>query len=164
MSCGTWSLLGVERTSPILTEMARQLEFTNEVGLDGSVRFLTNLTGLWVLQECEREWKQLGQSYDYDTMLTEASAAPDFGILIDFDEPCFRFRGNMQQKILNYCSSKGMAVPEHRGELVQVILSSLASTYQKTLRALSKVIGEQIKVLYIVGGGARNTLRVPVDC
>ncbi len=158
LSCGTWSLLGVERTSPILTEVARQLEFTNEVGLDGSVRFLTNLTGLWVLQECEREWQNSGERYDYDTLLTEAAAAPERGVLIDFEESRFRFRGNMQQKILDYCWEKGMPVPQHRGELVRALLSSLASTYQRTLRALEEIIEERVEVLHIVGGGARNAL------
>ncbi len=158
LSCGTCSLLGVERTFPILTEVARQREFTNEVGLDGSIRFLTNLTGLWVLQECEREWKNLGERYDYDTLLSEAAAAPDRGVLIDFNESCFQFRGNMQHKLQDYCREKGMPVPQHRGEVTRVILSSLASTYGRTLRALEEVIEKRLEVLHIVGGGARNAL------
>lgn len=158
LSCGTWSLFGVERTTPLPSEVARQREFTNEVGLDGSVRFLRNMTGLWVLQECEREWKNLGESYDYETLLAEAAAAPDLGVSIDFNESRFRLRGNMQQKIQDYCREQGMPVPQHRGELVRSILSSLASTYQKTLRALEEVIEERIEVLHIVGGGARNAL------
>ncbi|MBC6420505.1 MAG: rhamnulokinase [Hormoscilla sp. SP12CHS1] len=158
LSCGTWSVFGVERTTPFLTEVARQQEFTNEVGLDGSVRLLRNMTGLWVLQECEREWKNSGERYDYETLLREAGAAPDRGVSIDFNESRFRLRGNMQQKIQDYCREQKMFVPQHRGELVRGILSSLASTYQKTLSALEEVIEERIEVLHIVGGGARNAL------
>ncbi|MDJ0508157.1 MAG: FGGY-family carbohydrate kinase [Crocosphaera sp.] len=161
LSCGSWSLLGIELNSPITTETARQYNFTNEVGVDGTVRFLTNLTGLWILQQCELEWPDLGvgEDFDYDTLLEEASAAPpNPEIVIDFNQPIFQSPGNMIQKIQDYCRQHGMPVPEERGEIVRAILFSLASSYNIALRNLEEIIGEEIQILHIVGGGVRNHL------
>jgi len=157
ISCGTWSLLGVERIEPVLSDAAFEASFTNELGLDGTVRFLKNLTGLWVLQECERAWEEGGQEFDYDTLQREATEADALGT-IDLDEPRFLERGRMPQKIRDYCEESGQPVPESRGEFVRLVLESLAADYRDKLARLERLINEQIEVVHLVGGGSRNEL------
>jgi rhamnulokinase len=157
LSCGTWSLLGVERKTPILSDAARESSFTNEIGLGGTVRFLKNLTGLWVQQECERVWKAEGQEFDYDTLQEEASAAGSIGT-IDLDDPRFLKRGRMPTKIENYCRERQQPVPSSRGEYVRLILESLAVDYQTKLEKLENIQEGQIGIIHLVGGGARNEL------
>ena len=157
ISCGTWSLLGVERAAPLLTDAAREAGFTNELGLDGTVRFLKNLTGLWVLQECERAWTAEGQDVDYDTLQREARAANPQGT-IDLDDARFLERGEMPQKIEAYCREHDQPVPETRGAFARLILESLAADYRDKLERLETVLGEAIEVVHLMGGGARNEL------
>ena len=158
LSSGTWSLLGAELPEPLLTDAARRAGFTNEVGVGGSIRFLKNLTGLWVLQECEREWKAAGETVDYDTLLDEAEAAQFGDGFVDLNEARFGLRGGMLQKLDAYCREHGLAVPSTRGAVVRLILESLAEAYRQTLRVLEDLLGHRIEVLHIVGGGARNAL------
>ena len=158
LSSGTWSLLGVELPEPVLTEAARRAGFTNEVGVGGSIRFLKNLTGLWVLQECEREWKATGETVEYATLLAEAEAAPRSDGFVDLNEARFGLRGGMRQKLEAYCREHGLAVPLTRGAVVRLILESLAEGYRQTLRVLEDLLGRRIEVLHIVGGGSRNAL------
>lgn len=155
ISCGTWSLLGVERDEPVLTDAACQASFTNELGLDDTVRFLKNRTGLWVLQECERAWENDGQKFDYDTLQQEARNADSLRT-IDLDEPRFLERGRMPEKIRSYCQEQEQAVPETRGEFVRLILESLAADYRDTLHQMKQIIDEKIEVVHLVGGGSRN--------
>lgn len=157
ISCGTWSLLGVERAEPVLTDAARAASFTNEIGLDGTVRFLKNLTGLWVLQECERVWDAEGQQFDYPTLQREAEEAASLAP-IDLDDPRFLERGQMPRKIQSYCREHGQPVPETRGEFVRLMLESLAADYRDKLEVLEDLVGERIETVHIVGGGARNDL------
>lgn len=157
ISCGTWSLLGVERTEPILTDAAREADFTNEIGLDGTVRFLKNLTGLWVLQECERVWEIDGQPLDYDTLQREAAEAPSIGT-VNLDDPRFVERGQMPKKIQAYCQEHDQPVPETRGQFVRLILESLAADYRNKLDILEGLIGERIATLHLMGGGSQNEL------
>ncbi len=158
LSSGTWSLLGVELPKPLITEAARRAGFTNEAGLDGTIRFLKNITGLWVLQECEREWKAAGEHIDYDTLLHEAAAVKPSGASIDLNDQRFNLRGNMPQKIRDYCREQGLPLPRSRGEIVRVILESLAGACRLTLHDLERVIDDRIEVLHIVGGGSLNSL------
>lgn len=158
LSSGTWSCLGAELPKPLITEAAHQAGFTNEAGLDGTNRFLKNITGLWVLQECKREWKAAGEHLDYDTLLHEAAAVPPSGTFIDLSDQRFILRGNMPQKLQGYCQEQGLPVPRSRGEIVRVILESLAGAYRRTLHDLESVIDERIEVLHIVGGGSLNGL------
>lgn len=157
ISCGTWSLLGVERSAPILTEAAREAGFTNELGLDGTVRFLKNLTGLWVLQECERVWNAEGQRFDYDTLHREATAARSLEP-VDLDDARFLERGRMPEKLQAYCREQGQPVPTTRGEFVRLILESLAADYRDKLRLLDDVIGERSETIHLLGGGSQNEL------
>jgi rhamnulokinase len=157
ISCGTWSLLGVERAAPLLTDAAREADFTNELGLDGTVRFLKNLTGLWVLQECERAWAAEGQDVDYDTLQREARAA-DALAPIDLDEARFLERGQMPQKIEAYCREHDQPAPSTRGEVARLVLESLAADYRDKLALLETVLDERVEVMHLMGGGSRNEL------
>lgn len=158
ISCGTWSLLGVERAEPVLTDAAREASYTNELGLDGTVRFLKNLTGLWVLQECKRVWEETGPSVDYEALQREAAQAPSPDGVLDLDESRFLERGQMPQKVQQYCREEGLSVPETRGEFTRLILESLAADYREKLEALEETLDEEIDVLHLVGGGSRNEL------
>ena len=158
ISSGTWSLLGVELDHPIMTKAARAVGFTNEIGFGGTVRFLKNLIGLWVLQECEREWKNEGQEIDYATLLREADEAPDVQGFIDLDDRPFTLRGNMLEKIRTWCGANGVDIPRSRGATVRLILKSLAEKYRQSVRLLEGVLGRSIEVLHVVGGGSKNAL------
>jgi rhamnulokinase len=158
LSCGTWSLMGVERPQPIVTEASRAANFTNEAGLDDTTRFLKNLTGLWVLQECEREWREDGQTFTYAELMEEAKAAPSSGGFVDLDDPPFGERGRMNAKLHAYCSEHGIPVPGTRGAAVRLILESLVRSYARTLEILESLVGSRIEILHIVGGGVRNEL------
>lgn len=158
VSCGTWALLGVERAEPILTDEAREAGFTNELGLDGTVRFLKNLTGLWVLQECERAWRKDGERFDYDDLLREAEGAPSCGGVIDLNDPYFAERGGMPEKVRRHCRERGFRAPERRGDFVRLIFKSMAAGFGKQLRVLEALTGERVDRLHIVGGGSQSAL------
>lgn len=158
ISSGTWSLVGVERAAPMLTRAARETGFTNELGLDGTVRFLKNRTGMWVLEECVREWGARGQRPSIEALLRDAAAAPPGGRLLDLDAPAFAERGEMPAKLAAACRVAGIAVPADRGTLVRLVLDSLAATYRRTLAELEALTGERVEVVHVVGGGSRNAL------
>ncbi len=157
LSSGTWSLLGVERADPVLTEAAREAGLTNEAGFGDTIRLLTNLTGLWVLQECAREWKAEGMQFTYADLISEAAAARPM-VPIDLNETRFGLRGEMQEKITAYCGEQGLMPPASRGEVVRLILESLADSYRRTIGLIESVTGAEIDTVYIVGGGSRNAL------
>ncbi|HYE95841.1 MAG TPA: FGGY-family carbohydrate kinase, partial [Rubricoccaceae bacterium] len=157
LSCGTWSLVGVERAEPILTEAACAASFTNEAGLDGTVRFLKNITGLWILTELEREWRAAGTSDGYDVLLAEAEASGYEGLL-DPDDPAFASPGRMEARVRAWLAAHGHPAPETRGDLVRCVLRSLAAAHADRLRTLEALTGEPVDVLHVVGGGSRNAL------
>ena len=159
VSSGTWSLLGVERAEPLLTDAAFRANLTNEAGAAGTVRFLRNLTGLWVLQECQRAWRASGTAPSYDELMREAEAAPSPKAAVNLDDPCFAQRSDdMPDRIRSYCRDHALPALHTRGEMVRLILESLAQAYRRTLRMLEGTVGERLPVLHIVGGGARNEL------
>ncbi len=160
LSSGTWSLIGVERSTPILTDQALHAGFTNESGPGDSIRFLKNLTGLWVLQECEKEWKKLGQSYTYEQLMDEAGSFAESGPvpLVDLNEPQFGEPGNMISKLLACCEKGPLPIPQSRGAQVATILKSLANSYAETINELNHITGENIGIIHIVGGGSQNRL------
>lgn len=160
LSSGTWSLIGVERSGPILTDEAFEAGFTNESGPVNSVRFLKNLTGLWVLQQCEKEWKKSGQTYTYEELLNEAQHFSEAHPLplIDLGDPRFSEPGNMVQKLYDCCSRSGSPLPETRGAVVAVILNSLALSYAEAVKQIRHITKESIDVIHIVGGGSKNRL------
>ena len=157
LSSGTWSLLGVELDEPILTEKARLAGFTNEGGVGGKIRFLQNITGLWILQCLMKEWKAAGQEIDYPTLVKEAEAAQTES-MIDVDDEMFVKPECMAQAIADYCQNHGQAVPQGRGELARCVLLSLAHRYKRGIQELNTLLPEPIKELHIIGGGSQNQL------
>jgi rhamnulokinase len=158
LSSGTWSLLGVELDTPVITSKSRQYNFTNEVGLNHSIRLLKNISGLWVLQECRRKWESEGQSYDYSTLAQMALAASSLRSMINPNDPRFTTTGEMPEKIAGYCVETHQSVPENHGAFVRSSLESLALSYRKVLDELEDTTGITLRTLHIVGGGSKNKL------
>jgi rhamnulokinase len=163
ISCGTWSLMGVERNSPLLTASAREAGFTNEAGLDGTIRFLKNLTGLWVLQECMREWRMWNR-IDWPDLEREARAALREGRrisengFINLEDSLFLPRGPMEERIHTHCRKHGLRKLESRGEIVLAILASIAESYRRTLDELERITGVACDKVHLFGGGSQNAL------
>ncbi len=158
ISSGTWSLMGVELDKPILSDNALQLNYTNEGGVGGKIRFLKNIMGLWLVQECRRQFLKEGHDHSYTELTTMASRAEGMRSLIDLDHPPFGLPGEMTGKIESYCQATHQPVPHARGEFVRCCLDSLALTYRKTLEGLESIVGKKIAVIHIVGGGTQNEL------
>ncbi len=158
LSSGTWSLMGVERKEPILTEQALSYNFTNEGGVNGTVRFLKNIMGLWPVQECRRFWKNQGETYSYEELKQMAAANGFANAWIDVDDWRFLRAGHMPQKIAEYLKETGQSVREEKGWLIRVVLESLAFKYRTTLQEIERVTGERVERLHAVGGGIQNEL------
>lgn len=158
LSSGTWSLLGAELEQPINNELARQIPFTNERGVDGSIRLLKNIGGLWLIQELRRDLNQAGQELGFAEMVEAARAAEPFRTLVDPNHAEFAAPGNMSQKLQSYAKESGQPAPETVGQLVRCCLESLALCYAETLQQLEGVIGQSIQTLHMVGGGIQNNL------
>ncbi len=158
ISCGTWSLVGVELERPVLTPDSLQANFTNEVGVDGRIRYLRNVMGLWLLQESLRGWARAGLTTDVPSLLGAAGALPPGGPVVDPDHPAFLPPGDIPARIRAACRDTGQPEPASQAELVRCILDSLAAAYARTLRDAVRLSGRQIEVLHLVGGGARNWL------
>jgi rhamnulokinase len=158
ISCGTWSLVGVELDRPVLSEAARQANFTNEVGVDGTIRFLRNVMGLWLLQECVRTWVEQGLPGDLPSLLEEAARATPFGALVDPAAAEFLAPGDMPTRIAAWCTASGQTPPATQGETVRCILDSLALAYRQAVREASELSGRSITRVHLVGGGAQNRL------
>ncbi len=158
ISCGTWSLVGVELDEPVLTAESRSANFTNEAGVDGTIRYLRNVMGLWLLQESLRTWSAAGQDADLPALLREASTAPAFVSVVDPDDPVFLPPGDMPARIAAYCRHTGQPVPSDRVAIVRCILDSLALAYRRAVHQAQALSGRHADVVHIVGGGARNEL------
>lgn len=158
LSSGTWSLLGTEVKDPILTSLSRSHGFTNEVGFGGSIRLLRNIAGLWLLQECRREWARQGTEHSYEDLMAMAAATPPGAPLLDLSNPMFAVSGNMPETIRTHCTGAGRVPPSTPGEITRCILESLAHAYAGTLDRLEEIIGHPLTTLHIVGGGCANSL------
>ncbi len=158
LSSGTWSLMGVERRDPIITEDCRELNFTNELGYGHSVRLLKNIIGLWIIQECRREWAEAGRGYDYAELTRLAAEAEPFVSLINPSDERFLSPGRMPEKVAAACRESGQPVPETPGAVVRCVLESLALLYRETLDQITQLTGRRPAKLHIVGGGSRNHL------
>ncbi|MEU4673545.1 rhamnulokinase family protein [Amycolatopsis sp. NPDC023774] len=158
ISSGTWSLVGLELDEPQLGAAALAANFTNETGVDGKIRFLRNVMGLWVLTETLRTWSAHGAPADLATVLAEAAAAPALAAVVDLDAPEFLPPGDMPARITAACRRSGQRPPESRGELVRCIVDSLALAYRRAVRQAAAVTGRPVDVVHVVGGGARNEL------
>jgi len=158
ISSGTWSLVGVELDAPVLTPEAFAANVTNELGADGTVRALKNVTGMWLLEECRRSWHTEGRDYEMPELLKLASDAEAFTTLIDPNDPLFAPPGGMPERIQSYCAERGLIPPKTDGEYAICILNSLAHAYKKTLDEIAVVTGRTIEVIHILGGGSQNDL------
>ena len=156
ISSGTWSLMGVELEKPIINDAVLAANFTNEQGLGGTVRFLKNIPGMWLFEECRRAWERRGEKYSYAELIGRAAEAKRFETVLDLDE--FISRGDAPRQISEYCRRTGQEAPSDVGTTTRVILQSLALRYGEVLESLEKLIGRQIEVIHIVGGGSRNKL------
>jgi len=158
IACGTWSLVGVELEAPVLSEASRAANFTNEVGVDGRVRYLHNVMGLWLLQESMRTWEREGYAPDLAGLIEAAAEVPAGGPLIDPDGPAFLAPGDMPSRIADACRAMGQPVPSSRPEMVRCILDSLAAAYARALADAMRLSGRPVDLIHLVGGGARNAL------
>ena len=158
LSSGTWSLLGVELKKPFLDDACLANNYTNELGFEGTVRFLRNILGLWILQETRRELVQRGTDIDYPTLVHEAETADPLRSLIHPNEPEFLKPGHMIEKVQGFCQRTGQPIPETPAALARCILESLALSYAFQLVQLKQMLGIDIKVLHVVGGGSQNRL------
>jgi len=158
VSSGTWSLMGVELGDPIINAKGLEHNFTNEIGYGGTVRFLKNIVGLWIVQECRRQWTREGKAYTYDQLTKMAEEAESLKSLIDPSDSRFVKPDNMPEKILKYCRETDQTPPETPGETIRCVLESLALLYRRTLREVAMVTGRERNYLHIVGGGSKNAL------
>jgi len=157
--CGTWSLLGTEREQPIVTAEAQALDWSNEGGAGGTYQLLKNIMGLWILQECKREWDERGDGGSgYAELVDAAEAAAAFRSFIAPDDLRFYGPGGMTGKVQSYCRETGQPVPEKKGEIVRCILESLALRYREALEQAESLAGEHFAGLHMVGGGIQNRL------
>jgi rhamnulokinase len=158
VSSGTWSLLGAEIPRPAIGETSRAANFTNEGGVGGTIRFLKNLCGLWLVQECRRHWGRQGETHSYDSLTAMAAAAAPYRSLLDVDDPAFAAPGDMPGRIQAYCRRTAQPVPETEGEIVRAALDSLALKYRYVLAQMEGILQRRLDPLHVVGGGARNRL------
>ncbi|MDF9811062.1 rhamnulokinase family protein [Streptomyces sp. SPB162] len=158
ISCGTWSLAGVELDAPVLTEDSRAANFTNELGVDGTVRYLRNIMGLWLLQECLRSWKAAGLEHDLARLLARAAQAPPLRSVVDAADPAFLAPHDMPERIAEACRRAGGPVPRDPAETVRCVLDSLALAHRAAIEDAQRLSGRHVDVVHIVGGGAHNEL------
>jgi rhamnulokinase len=158
IACGTWSLVGVELDRPVLTEESRAANFTNEGGVDGRIRYLRNVMGLWLLQESLRTWELDGTPEELPALLVAAGELAPGGPVIDPDDASFLPPGDMPARIAAACERLDRRPPRTRVELVRCILDSLAEAYGRTVRESTRLSGQAVEVVHLVGGGARNTV------
>jgi rhamnulokinase len=158
ISSGTWSLMGVELANPIINAKSLRYNYTNEGGVGGTIRFLKNIMGLWLVQECRRQFALDGKEYDYATLTQMAGSAKPRAALIDPDHKPFGSPGQMPQKIADFCKQTGQTPPSSHGEFVRCCLDSLALTYRRTLEGLEDILEKKIAAIHVVGGGCRNEL------
>jgi rhamnulokinase len=158
ISCGTWSLMGVELARPNLSDACRTLNFTNEGGVQGSVRLLKNIAGLWIVQQCREQWSREGQNWTWDDLTQMAEKAPSLVSVIDTDASIFAAPENMPNAIREFCRSSGQPIPDSPGEIIRCALESLVLRYRLVLGNLEQIIGGKLKTIHMVGGGIQNRL------
>jgi rhamnulokinase len=157
LSSGTWSLLGIESPEPLVSEKSLEMNFTNEGGAEGTTRFLKNIMGMWLIQECKRIWDQ-EKEMDWQEIVELSNAAEPFKCLVNPDDPMFLNPGDMPEAIKSFCKKTGQPVPETKGEIARCIYDSLALKYKYTLGQIETVTGKKIEKLHIIGGGANNEM------
>ncbi|NLJ01342.1 MAG: rhamnulokinase [Bacteroidales bacterium] len=157
LSSGTWSLMGIESESPVINDETFELNFTNEGGADGSTRLLKNICGMWLIEQCKKEW-EMEQPITYEEIVESANRAKPFQCFINPDSPCFASPRSMIDAIQEYCIQTGQFVPKTVGEIARCIYESLALRYKQVLLNLQKLAGYPIEKLHIIGGGSKNNM------
>ncbi len=158
ISSGTWSLLGLELDHPIVSEDARRARFTNEGGVAGTYRFLTNIMGLWLVQECRRGWARAGREWSYEILTARAAIVPSSEVVVDANEPAFLHPADMPTAIRAYLSRTGQRAVDDPIALVRAILEGLALAYRMAIDEAERLSGLRVETIHIIGGGARNGL------
>jgi rhamnulokinase len=158
LSSGTWSLMGIEVKDAIINDETFALNFTNEGGIEGTTRFLKNITGMWLLEQCLKEWKKEGISYAYETLVEMAKSATAFQSLIDPDHASFANPVSMTKAIVDYCTATGQTVPSTHAEYVRCIFESLSLKYKYVLGKIKNLAPFAIEKLHVIGGGSKNPL------
>ena len=154
LSSGTWSLMGIESKEPIISERSFQLNFTNEGGIEGTIRVLKNICGMWLLERCRAEWEE----QSYGSLIEQAEQAEPFRSLINPDAPCFANPKSMVETINEYCRATEQPIPQTTGEYVRCIFESLALRYRQVIEMLGEFTAAPLEVIYVIGGGARNMM------
>jgi rhamnulokinase len=158
LSSGTWSLLGAELSAPCVSPAAQAASFTNELGVSGTIRFLKNIPGLWLVQECRRDFAREGKEFDYATLTQLASESPAFRTLVDPSHHSLQTPGDMPRKIADFARATNQPAPESPGQFVRCALESLALAYRDKLATLESILGRRFEVIHVVGGGGKNAL------
>lgn len=158
ISCGTWSLFGTELSEPNISQKTLDLSYTNEGGYGGKIRFLTNIMGLWLIQESRRAWIKEGNEYSFNDLEKAALKCEPFKCFIDPDYPEFGVPGNIPKRVQEFCKKTGQYVPKTTGEIVRCIYESLALKYKHSFINLKEITGKDFKCINIVGGGTKDPL------
>ena len=156
LSCGTWSLIGCELDAPILTEKSMTDELSNEIGANGKINYLKNISGLWLIQEIRRNFRREGKEYSYNDMEQLARKEPAYTCFIDPDAPEFSISGDICSRIRDYCMRTGQTVPATDGALVRCIYESLAMKYRYAIRQIQENTNKKFTVLHLLGGGTKD--------
>ncbi len=156
LSCGTWSLIGCELDEPIVTQESNDLELSNELGANGKINYLKNISGLWLIQETRRDFAKNGNSYSYNELEQLARKSEPFKCFIDPDSPMLSAHGDLPNKIREYCRITNQQIPETVGEIVRCIYESLAMKYRFALNQISQCTGKEFDVLHLLGGGTKD--------
>lgn len=158
ISCGTWSLFGTERSSPLIHEKSLRYNLTNEAGFGGTTTFLKNIPGLWLIQESRRQWIREGIDYSYAQLESFALEAPAFQCFIDVNSPEFIEPGDLPQRIKSFCTRTHQYIPQSIGEILRCIYESLALEYRSTLDQMKDCTGQNYSTIHMVGGGTKDQL------
>jgi sugar (pentulose or hexulose) kinase len=158
LSSGTWSLMGIESATAVINDKTFAYPFTNEGGVDGKIRLLKNIMGLWLLQECKKHWQKQGTDLSYDQLTELAAKAKSGSASIDVDNSCFLAPGDMPRRLNDYLTKTGQETIDDKGQMVRMILENLARKYAETINQLEDVTASRLDRLHVVGGGSQNDL------
>lgn len=166
LSCGTWSLIGCETDSPILNDLSFKNQLSNELGANGKINFLKNISGLWLIQEVRRDYKKKGFDYSYADLERFALESQPFKCFVDPDSPLLFSHGDLPEKIADYCKKTNQEVPKNVGETVRCIYESLALKYRYSLEQIQECTNKKLNKLAIIGGGTKDGLlcQMSADC
>jgi rhamnulokinase len=158
LSSGTWSIMGAEVREPCLTEKALEYNFTNEGGVFGTWRLSKNIMGLWLVQECRREWMRQGEEVSFDALTQLAAESDAFLSVVDPDDVEFLHPGDMPSRIQKFCANTNQPVPQTKGQIIRVALESIALKYRLVLERLDELTGKHLDPIHVIGGGSKNKL------